>query len=111
MISRENIPLMPAAIKVWAGDFLLEFLPALELPVKDLELLNVMAQIRHVFGGESFIWGMRERVSGMRGAWRGYPRWNSRSRTDTISSVSMGGLCGSFAFSSMISMPSVCSLD
>ena len=41
--------------------------------MKDLELLNVMAQIRHVFGGESFIWGIGERVSGVRGAWRGYP--------------------------------------
>ena len=49
---------MPTAIKLWTGYFLLEFLPALELPMKDLELLNVMAQIRHVFGGETFIWGM-----------------------------------------------------
>jgi len=24
--------------------------------MEDLELLNVLAQIRHVFGGESFIW-------------------------------------------------------
>ena len=28
--------------------------------MKGLELLNFMAQIRHVFGGESFIWRMRE---------------------------------------------------
>jgi len=46
---------MAAAFKVWAGYLLLEFLPALELPMKDLELLNVMAQVRHVFGGETFI--------------------------------------------------------
>ena len=77
----------------------------------DLELLNVMAQIRHVFGGEGFIWGMREDVSGMQGVRQGHPRQNSRSRTDTISSVSMGGLFGSLAFSSMISMPSACDLD
>ena len=54
-MSRENIPLMPAGFKLWAGYLLLEFLPTLELPMKDLELLNVMAQIRHVFGGETFI--------------------------------------------------------
>jgi len=79
--------------------------------VEDLELLNVIAQIRHVFGGEGFIWRMGERMSGMQRVWRGHPRQNSRSRTDTISSVSMGGLCGSFGLSSMISVPSACSLD
>jgi len=31
--------------------------------MKDLELLDVMAQIRHVFGSESFIWETRGRVS------------------------------------------------
>jgi len=31
--------------------------------MKDLEFLNVMVQIRHVFGSESFIWEMRGRVS------------------------------------------------
>ena len=67
--SRQNTPLMPATIKLWAGQLLLEFLPALELPVKDLKLLNVVAQIRHVFGGERFIWGVGEGVSGMQGAW------------------------------------------
>jgi len=79
--------------------------------VKDLKLLNVMTQIRHVFGGKSFIWRTRERVSDMGEVWRGQPTQNSRSRTDTISSVSMGGLCGSFALSSVISIPSACSLD
>ena len=33
--------------------------------MKDLELLNVMTQIRHVFGSESFIWEVRGRVSDM----------------------------------------------
>jgi hypothetical protein len=51
----ESTPFVPAALKLWAGQFLVEFLPTLELPMKDLELLNVMAQIRHVFGGESFL--------------------------------------------------------
>ena len=48
---------MPAAIKLWAEEpgFPLEFLPAPELPMKDLQLLNVIAQIGHVFGGESVI--------------------------------------------------------
>ena len=46
---------MPAAIKLWTGEFLLEFLPALELPMKDLELLNVVTEIGHVLCGESFI--------------------------------------------------------
>jgi hypothetical protein len=31
--------------------------------MKDLGLLNVMAQIRHVFGGESFLWGTRKNVN------------------------------------------------
>ena len=35
--------------------------------MKDLELLNVMARIRHVFGGESLIWGMREGVGDLQG--------------------------------------------
>jgi hypothetical protein len=79
--------------------------------MKDLELLHVMAEIRHVFGGESFLWRTEDGVSDMRGARRGRLRRNSRSRTDTISSVSIGGLWASFAFSSMISMPSACGLD
>lgn len=69
----ENTPFMPAAIKIWARQFLIEFLPALELPMKDLELLNIMAQIRHVFGGESFLWETREKVSDIRRAWRRVP--------------------------------------
>ena len=80
--------------------------------MKDLEVLNVMVQIRHVFGGESLIWRMKEGVSDVQGVWQGHRR-NSRSRTDGISSVDMRGLCGPFAFSSMrqISVPSAWDLD
>jgi hypothetical protein len=41
-MARENIPLMPAAIELCAGYFLFKFFPALEIPMKDLELLNVV---------------------------------------------------------------------
>ena len=75
-MATENIPSMPAAVKLWAGQFLLEFLPALELPMKDLELLNVMTQIGHMLGGESFIWRTGKGVSGMQGTWRGHARQN-----------------------------------
>jgi len=46
--------------------------------MKDLELLNAMARIRHVFGGESLIWRMSEGVSDMQGVWQG-----RRSEEDT----------------------------
>lgn len=51
-----DIPCMSAAIKLCAGYFLFKFFPALKIPMKDLELLNVMAQIGDVFGDESIIW-------------------------------------------------------
>ena len=47
---------MPPAIKLCAGEFLPESPPALEPPMKDPEIFNVVAQIWHVFGGESVIW-------------------------------------------------------
>ena len=53
--------------------------------MKNLELLNVTAQIRLVFGGEGFM----EEVSDMQGVWQGHQRRNSRARTDRISSVDM----------------------
>lgn len=66
---RENIPLIPAAIKLRAGHSLLECLPALELPMKGMGPLGVIAKIWHVFGGESFIWrtGVRD-VQGVAGS-------------------------------------------
>ena len=66
-IARENVPLMPATIKLWAGQFPLKFRPTAELPMKDLEPLNVVAQIRHVFGGKNLIWRMGEGVGDMHG--------------------------------------------
>ena len=75
-MATENIPATPAAVKLWAGQFLLEFLPALEFPMKDLELLNVMAQIGHMLGGERFIWRMGKGMSGMQGILRGHARQN-----------------------------------
>jgi len=63
--------------------------------MKDLEFLNVMAQIRQVFGGESFIWWMSEEVSDIQGVWQGHRRRDSRSRTDGISSVDMSYVRGS----------------
>ena len=50
---------MPAATKFWAGHLLFELLPAAECPVEDPELFNIITQIRHVFGGESLIYGMK----------------------------------------------------
>ena len=46
---------MSAATELWAGQLLLEFLPALDLPVKNLGLLDGVAQVRYVFGRESII--------------------------------------------------------
>ena len=55
---------MPAAIKLLASQYPPKPHPVLEHPMKDLEPLHVVAQIRHVFGGEGFIWktgdGMRD---------------------------------------------------
>jgi len=51
-----NVP-PSTAVKFTACEPLLKFLPTLKLPMKDPEFLNVLAQIRHAFGGESFIWG------------------------------------------------------
>ena len=50
-----NLPLMPAAIKLWAGQLLLELIPTVKFPVKDLEVLDIVTQVRQVFGSESFI--------------------------------------------------------
>ena len=85
---------MPPAIKLRAGELPLESLPAMECPMKDLELINVISKIRHVFGGENFIWrtGERcERIWGVCWGWR--QNGNSRLRTDGISPVSVGGSC------------------
>jgi len=38
----ENIPLMSTTVKLWAGQSLREFIPVQDLPMKDLEILNVM---------------------------------------------------------------------
>ena len=46
---------MTTAIKFWADQPLLEFLPAVEGPVKNPKLLNITTQIRQVFGSESFL--------------------------------------------------------
>ena len=51
----ENVPLMSTTFELLAGQFPREFFPALELPVKNLELFDVVAQTRHVFDCESFI--------------------------------------------------------
>jgi len=48
---------MSTVVKFTACEPPLKFLPTLKLPMKDPELLNVLAQIRHVFGGEGFVWG------------------------------------------------------
>ena len=85
----ENVPLMPATIKLRAGNPLFKLLPAQKLPMKDLESLNIMAQVRQVFGGKSFIWRMNKEVSDMQGVWQGHRRRNSRLRTDGTSSVDM----------------------
>jgi hypothetical protein len=52
--------------------------------MKDLELLNVITQTRNVFGGENFIWRMREVVRYIQGVLQEHPRRNSQSRTDGI---------------------------
>lgn len=46
---------MSTTFELLAGQFPREFLPVLELPVKNLKLFDVVAQIRHVFDRESFI--------------------------------------------------------
>lgn len=66
----ENVPLVPTTIELWADLFPSEFLPVLELPVKDLELLDVVSQIRHVLGEEDFIWRTGKGVNDIRGARR-----------------------------------------
>ena len=98
---KENVPLMPATIKLRAGNPLFKLLPAQKLPMKDLESLNIMAQIRQVFSGKSFIWRMNEEVSDMQGVWQGHRRRNSRLRTDGISSVDMKELSERLTFSMM----------
>jgi len=49
---------MSAATKLWAGEFLLELPPALDPPMKNLGLLDGVAQMGYMSGGESIIWGM-----------------------------------------------------
>jgi len=51
--------------------------------MKNLELLNLVAQIRHVFGGESFIWWAVCKECG-----GGRQRSDSRLRMDTGESAS-----------------------
>ena len=48
------------AIELRDGQFPPESPPTVERPMKDLELLHVIAKIRHVFGGEDIIWRMGE---------------------------------------------------
>ena len=45
---------MTTAVKLWADQPPLEFPPAVEGPVKDSKLLNIITQVRQVFGSESF---------------------------------------------------------
>jgi len=42
--------------------------------MEDLELLNLAAQIRHVFGSKSLIWGMKEGVGDVQEVWQGHRR-------------------------------------
>ena len=42
VMAKMDVPLVSAATKLWAGQFLFEFLPALDLPMKNLGLLNGM---------------------------------------------------------------------
>ena len=50
---------MSTAIKLRAGQFLLEPLPTLELPMKDLELFDVVTQVGHMLCGEGIISGSK----------------------------------------------------
>jgi len=68
-IVRKNTPRMPAAIKLWADYFPVELTPPLESPMNDPEFLNIVTQIRDVFGGESFVWETGEGVSGIQKVW------------------------------------------
>jgi len=52
--------------------------------MKDFELLDVMAQIRHVFGGESLIYGMRGRVSDMQECGGAAEETHGRERTESL---------------------------
>ena len=56
--------------------------------MKDLQLLNVITQIRHAFGGKSIIWRVREGSRNTQEVWRGHAR-DSRSKTDGIWPISM----------------------
>ena len=55
--------------------------------MKDLELLDLTAQIRHVFGGKSLIWRMKEWAICRKCSKGTEGESNSRSRTDGTSSV------------------------
>ena len=46
---------MPTAVELRTGDPLLQFLPVGQFPVEDLELLDFVAQVRHVLGRERLV--------------------------------------------------------
>ena len=48
---------MTAAVKLWTGDFLFQFLPVCQFPVEDLEFLDFVTQVRHMLGGEGVVLG------------------------------------------------------
>ena len=80
--------------------------------MEELEVMDVMAQVRHVFGSESFIWRM-EGLDGVQGIWWGHAR-SSQSWTDTISSlVSVGRMRGMRELLTFVSMymPSAWDVD
>lgn len=49
-------PSMTAAVKLWTGDFLFQFLPVCQFPVEDLEFLDFVAQVRHMLRRERLVY-------------------------------------------------------
>jgi len=47
---------MSAATELWAVQFPLGFLPALDHPMKNFGLLGDIAQVGYMFGGEGWVW-------------------------------------------------------
>lgn len=54
-ISKRASPFVTAALELWAVQFLVERFPLCERPAEDLELLDVLAQIRHVLGRKRIV--------------------------------------------------------
>ena len=52
---RRHAPLVATTLELGASDLLLQLFPVGQLPCEDLELLDIVPEVRHVLGRECIV--------------------------------------------------------